>query len=195
MSPISGWRKVSVPSPVHGGQRYVFPPRMLVVGVLRMIHRGVRCAAKRVALFFDAAIASENIILPALGNTATGSALRSSLRVFSPDVKQHVTANTSFVTQVRSHRRDTVVTTFRGETGSMVPIVSCQEHETSKRELYDVCETDDTGEVISGNLLVNVLFAHLDIDRAASVLPDIQTSTGFSSSCPPSEGSTAGLYS
>ncbi|KIK96767.1 hypothetical protein PAXRUDRAFT_825597 [Paxillus rubicundulus Ve08.2h10] len=47
---------------------------------------------------------------------------------------------------VRSHRRDAVVITFRGETGNMVPIVSCQEHETSKRELYDVCETDDTGE-------------------------------------------------
>ncbi|KAF9224072.1 hypothetical protein BS17DRAFT_780421 [Gyrodon lividus] len=47
---------------------------------------------------------------------------------------------------VRSHRRDTVVTNFRGETGNMVPIVSCQEHEMSKRELYDICETDETGE-------------------------------------------------
>jgi len=47
---------------------------------------------------------------------------------------------------VRSHRRDTLATTFKGETGIMVPIVCCLEHDSSKRELYDVCETDETGE-------------------------------------------------
>jgi hypothetical protein len=49
--------------------------------------------------------------------------------------------------QVRNPRREGVIITFKGETGNMVPIVCCQEHENSKRELYDVCETDETGEV------------------------------------------------
>ncbi|KIJ65499.1 hypothetical protein HYDPIDRAFT_39434 [Hydnomerulius pinastri MD-312] len=47
---------------------------------------------------------------------------------------------------VRNHRRDSVVTTFRGDTGNMVPIICCQEHEPTRHELYDVCETDETGE-------------------------------------------------
>lgn len=47
---------------------------------------------------------------------------------------------------VRHPRRDGIITTFKGETGNMVPIVCCQEHENSRRELYDVCETDETGE-------------------------------------------------
>lgn len=48
---------------------------------------------------------------------------------------------------MRNPRREGVNITFKGETGNMVPIVCCQEHENSKRELYDVCETDETGEV------------------------------------------------
>ncbi|KAH7914580.1 hypothetical protein BJ138DRAFT_1143440 [Hygrophoropsis aurantiaca] len=47
---------------------------------------------------------------------------------------------------VRNHRRDTLVTTFKGETGNMMPIVHCQEHENTKHELFDICETDETGE-------------------------------------------------
>ncbi|KAG2075540.1 hypothetical protein BDR04DRAFT_1091037 [Suillus decipiens] len=47
---------------------------------------------------------------------------------------------------VRHPRRDGIITTFKGETGNMVPIVCCQEHENSKRQLYDICETDETGE-------------------------------------------------
>lgn len=30
----------------------------------------------------------------------------------------------------------------------MVPIVCCQEHDASKRVLFDMCETDETGEVM-----------------------------------------------
>ncbi|KAN0088178.1 hypothetical protein V8E55_005235 [Tylopilus felleus] len=48
--------------------------------------------------------------------------------------------------QVRNHRREAVATTFKGETGNMVPIVCCQEHDASKRVLFDMCETDETGE-------------------------------------------------
>ena len=50
--------------------------------------------------------------------------------------------------QVRNHRRDAIATTFKGETGNMVPIVCCQEHDASKRVLFDMCETDETGEVM-----------------------------------------------
>jgi len=47
---------------------------------------------------------------------------------------------------VRNHRRDVVATTFKGETGNMIPIVCCQEHDASKRVLFDMCEMDETGE-------------------------------------------------
>lgn len=47
---------------------------------------------------------------------------------------------------VRHPRRDGIITTFKGETGNMVPIVCCQEHENSRRQVYDICETDETGE-------------------------------------------------
>lgn len=50
------------------------------------------------------------------------------------------------IQSVRNPRREGVIITFKGETGNMVPIVCCQEHENNKRELYDVCETDETGE-------------------------------------------------
>lgn len=49
--------------------------------------------------------------------------------------------------QVRNPRRDTVLVTFKGENGVLVPIISCKEHDMSKRELYDLCEVDETGEV------------------------------------------------
>ncbi|KAH7890899.1 hypothetical protein F5I97DRAFT_1976018 [Phlebopus sp. FC_14] len=47
---------------------------------------------------------------------------------------------------VRSQRRDTLITSFKGEFGNMVPIICCQEHDPSKHELYGICETDETGE-------------------------------------------------
>ncbi|EGO22633.1 hypothetical protein SERLADRAFT_451461 [Serpula lacrymans var. lacrymans S7.9] len=47
---------------------------------------------------------------------------------------------------VRNHRRDVVITTFKGDTGAMAPVVCCREHENSKRHLYDICETNEMGE-------------------------------------------------
>ncbi|KAJ7580151.1 hypothetical protein C8J56DRAFT_795466 [Mycena floridula] len=47
---------------------------------------------------------------------------------------------------VKSSRRETTVTTtFRGETGSMGPVISCKEHDRSRRDIYDICEIDDDG--------------------------------------------------
>ncbi|KAF7308950.1 Zinc finger protein 1 [Mycena kentingensis (nom. inval.)] len=48
---------------------------------------------------------------------------------------------------VKSSRRDTtVMVSFKGETGCMVPIISCKEHHQSKRDMYGICETNDGGE-------------------------------------------------
>ncbi|KAG9313136.1 hypothetical protein JVU11DRAFT_6586 [Chiua virens] len=47
---------------------------------------------------------------------------------------------------IRNHRRDVVATTFKGDTGNMVPVVCCKDHDTSKHVLLDMCETDETGE-------------------------------------------------
>ena len=55
---------------------------------------------------------------------------------------------TNFFVEVKSSRRDTTITTtFKGETGCMNPIVSCRDHDRSKREIYDICETNDGGQV------------------------------------------------
>jgi hypothetical protein len=48
---------------------------------------------------------------------------------------------------VKSSRRDTtIITTFKGESGCMNAIVSCKEHDHSKRDIYDICETNEGGE-------------------------------------------------
>ncbi|KAF8892173.1 hypothetical protein BD779DRAFT_1670511 [Infundibulicybe gibba] len=48
---------------------------------------------------------------------------------------------------VKSSRRDTTtITTFRGETGCMNPIVLCKEHDSNKREIYGICDTNEGGE-------------------------------------------------
>jgi len=51
-------------------------------------------------------------------------------------------------TQVKSSRRDvTTVVTFKDELGSMGPVVSCKEH-NSRRDVYEICEMNEAGEVI-----------------------------------------------
>ncbi|KAJ3875005.1 hypothetical protein F5051DRAFT_334667 [Lentinula edodes] len=48
---------------------------------------------------------------------------------------------------VKGTRRETHVTTmFRGEPGCMNAIISCKEHDHSRRQIYEICETDDGGE-------------------------------------------------
>jgi hypothetical protein len=50
--------------------------------------------------------------------------------------------------KVKSSRRDTTTTvTFKGETGCMNAIISCKDHDHSKRDIYDLCETNEGGEV------------------------------------------------
>ncbi|CAK5267753.1 unnamed protein product [Mycena citricolor] len=48
---------------------------------------------------------------------------------------------------VKANRRDTTtVVTFRGESGSMTPVVLCKEHDHSKRSIYGFCQTSEGGE-------------------------------------------------
>ncbi|KAF7370427.1 Lid2 complex component snt2 [Mycena sanguinolenta] len=48
---------------------------------------------------------------------------------------------------VKSSRRETTTTTtFKGESGCMNAIVSCKEHDHSKRDIYGICETNEGGE-------------------------------------------------
>ena len=71
---------------------------------------------------------------------------------------QHVSLFTTYtclqgvtlVHQVKSSRRDlTVTTTFKTETGCMNAIISCKDHDHSRRVIYDICETNEGGEVCS----------------------------------------------
>ncbi|KAJ6519015.1 hypothetical protein C8R45DRAFT_1116957, partial [Mycena sanguinolenta] len=48
---------------------------------------------------------------------------------------------------VKSSRRETTITTtFKGESGCMNAIISCKEHDHSKRDIYGICETNEGGE-------------------------------------------------
>ncbi|KAJ7809042.1 hypothetical protein B0H14DRAFT_3090942 [Mycena olivaceomarginata] len=48
---------------------------------------------------------------------------------------------------VKSSRRETTVTTtFKGESGCMNAVISCKEHDHSKRDIYGICETNEGGE-------------------------------------------------
>ena len=50
--------------------------------------------------------------------------------------------------KVKSTRRDvTNIVTFKRETGCMNAIICCKEHSSYRRDLYDLCETNDVGEV------------------------------------------------
>ncbi|KII85994.1 hypothetical protein PLICRDRAFT_56467 [Plicaturopsis crispa FD-325 SS-3] len=51
------------------------------------------------------------------------------------------------ITPVKNSRRDiTTTTTFNGETGIMNAVVRCKDHDRTKRDIYDICETNEGGE-------------------------------------------------
>ncbi|KAJ7625490.1 hypothetical protein FB45DRAFT_67118 [Roridomyces roridus] len=48
---------------------------------------------------------------------------------------------------VKSSRRETTITTtFKGESGCMAAVISCKEHDHSKRDIYGICETNEGGQ-------------------------------------------------
>jgi hypothetical protein len=72
-------------------------------------------------------------------------------------VTKLVTHFFSFSYQVKSSRRElTTTTTFKGETGCMNAIVSCKDHDHSRRIIYDICETNEGGEVGLSFLFFNL---------------------------------------
>ena len=52
------------------------------------------------------------------------------------------------IQQVKSSRREAAAAVeFKGHTGVMVPSVVCKGHVGHKRQLYDICDTNEMGEV------------------------------------------------
>ncbi|KAG6908898.1 hypothetical protein DXG01_002876 [Tephrocybe rancida] len=51
-----------------------------------------------------------------------------------------------WVTVKSSRRETTIMTTFKGETGCMNAVISCKDHDHSRRDIYDICETNEGGE-------------------------------------------------
>ena len=57
---------------------------------------------------------------------------------------------------VRQSKRDqTTIVNWNGDSGNMVPVISCREH-SSRRVIHEMCETNDVGEV--GYLALRSLF-------------------------------------
>ncbi|KAG8221065.1 hypothetical protein J3R82DRAFT_2579 [Butyriboletus roseoflavus] len=137
-------------APTVGG-RYQYYPSCPLVGAILTCHSGALCAVRWAVLSFDAAIAFENTIFLALGGTVIDLVSRCNLQVVVSFLRYSHAYTTVASIQVRNHRRDGIATTFKGDTGNMAPIVCCQEHDASKRVLFDMCETDETGEVMPLN--------------------------------------------
>lgn len=93
---------------------------------------------------------------------------------------------------VRQSKRDsTTIANWNGDSGNMVPVISCKEH-SSRRAIHEMCETNDVGEVglpssRSPSLGEKELKADftLLIDSTPSVLPAIQISSSRTHPCPP----------
>ena len=46
----------------------------------------------------------------------------------------------------QSKRDQTTIVNWNGDSGNMVPVISCREH-SSRRVIHEMCETNDVGEV------------------------------------------------
>lgn len=84
--------------------------------------------------------------------------------------------------QVKASRRDvTTVVEFKDAAGCMVPVVTCKGHPAHRRESYDICEMNDYGEVIHLPFCIpptpTLTLDFFCIDRNASILQELQTST------------------
>jgi hypothetical protein len=87
-------------------------------------------------------------MLRVLGNRATSLDLKSNPWVFGLLMLFRHHSFLPYFLKVKSSRRDTTTTvTFKGETGCMNAIISCRDHDHSKRDIYDLCETNEGGEV------------------------------------------------
>jgi hypothetical protein len=102
---------------------------------------------KREARSFVAVTVPKNFTCLALGSTNINSASKFSLYFAFPQPALGGDVLMEVPFQVKSSRRDiTTVVTFKDESGAMSPVVSCKEH-NSRREIYEICEMNEGGEV------------------------------------------------
>ncbi|EDR10568.1 uncharacterized protein LACBIDRAFT_317148 [Laccaria bicolor S238N-H82] len=81
-----------------------------------------------------------------------------------------------------------------GESGCMSTIVSCKEHDHSKHDIYDICETNEGSEVSMKALATRLPSSFLVIDRVTNVLSSVQTGSCWLSSRTPAQRSMSRLY-
>ena len=81
---------------------------------------------------------------------------------------------------VRQSKRDqTTIVNWNGDSGNMVPVISCREH-SSRRMIHEMCETNEVGEVHhKPSSFWGEQKADLDLftDSTPSILPAIQISS------------------
>ena len=58
-----------------------------------------------------------------------------------------------------SRREATPTVEFKGQTGLLVPTVLCKTHTNHKRPIYDICETNDAGEVRNTTFFLSPLLS------------------------------------
>ena len=89
-----------------------------------------------------------------------------------------------------SKREQTTIVNWNGDSGNMVPVISCREH-SSRRVIHEICEANDVGEVgcrapfpPSGGTDPAL------IDGTPSVLSAVQISSSRTHPRPPPQGSS-----
>ena len=98
---------------------------------------------------------------PVLGSKAIGLDLRCNLLACQSLISPIIVL-TFLPFQVKSSRRDaTATTSFKGEIGSMHAVISCVDHDHTRRRIHDMCDVDANGEVcglgaISIHLLIYI---------------------------------------
>ncbi len=141
------------------------------------LRRNAICVDYRMGPSSGVMIARRIITSPARGSMVSSLALRYNQSVYFA----YCSGPRSYSFKVKSNHRE--VTSFKGETGSMVAIILCKDHDKSRRDIYDICEVDDSGEVrcpfsqTSCRLVTDSL-----PDGIAGLLPHLQAGSCVSSS-------------
>lgn len=73
----------------------------------------------------------------------------------------------------------------------MNAIISCREHDHSKRDIYDICETNEGGEVRFYSCVCTQI-SNFITDSPSSVLSGVQTGASWTGTWSPSQSSPAG---
>ncbi|TBU61777.1 hypothetical protein BD310DRAFT_919862 [Dichomitus squalens] len=108
------------------------------------------------------------------------------------------------VQQVKSRCRETTPTVeFKGQAGLLVPVVVCKSHVGHKRQIYDICETNDAGETTLQIYCRNYKQAQVDqthgllrkarrLDKILQASADTASTTSVDESAPSTPGVAPG---